>query len=187
MRKPNPLSSMCADGPTSISLRRRSRSTIMISTYAARRPSCRGCMTGCATSTSPTRASMPIDEFVRGTVVYEEGFVCRHCEAYLRQGVNRHPKFERRLTHKHRRHSRSALPPQDHRQCSAHQPDHALVGIYSNQVETTNARRLPRHRHARLGTPCSGVRVPNEFLHLCVPKIRFGNIGGEVHRGPAVK
>jgi hypothetical protein len=23
--------------------------------------------------------------------------------------------------------------------------------------------------------------------YLCVPRIRFGNIGGEVHRGPAVK
>jgi hypothetical protein len=35
-----------------------------------------------------------------------------------------------------------------------------------------------------------GEKHPSQFAdndYLCVPKIRFGNIGGEVHRRPAVK
>ena len=38
--------------------------------------------------------------------------------------------------------------------------------------------------HGTVGLQHASMAIYNA---LCVPKIRFGNIGGEVHRGPAVK
>ena len=39
---------------------------------------------------------------------------------------------------------------------------------------------------ARLSRDLKGLHA-KPLWELCVPKIRFGNIGGEAHREPAVK